>query len=149
MLVYLAIGALGFPVFAGGRAGLGSLAGPTGGYLAGFVVGAWATGLIARMKVTNRPSTRPGPRNQEFWLDFAAALLGGVAVVHALGSVWLAGSTGRTATEAFTLGSAPFILGDVLKALGAALAATKMRSAGRARWTWVEAEGSRTSAESR
>ena len=49
-LVYLLIGIIGLPVFAGGKAGLGVLFGPTGGYLIGFVAGAWVIGTLVNLK---------------------------------------------------------------------------------------------------
>lgn len=47
VLAYLAEGAAGLPVFAGGAAGVGALAGPTGGYLIGFLLAAYLTGWLA------------------------------------------------------------------------------------------------------
>ena len=45
--LYLLLGALGLPVFAGGKGGLAHFFGPTGGYLAGFLLSAWVTGVLA------------------------------------------------------------------------------------------------------
>jgi len=47
VLAYLAEGAAGLPVFAGGKAGVAALAGPTGGYLIGFLVAAFVAGWLA------------------------------------------------------------------------------------------------------
>lgn len=47
VLAYLAEGAAGLPVFAGGKAGMVALAGPTGGYLLGFLAAAFVTGWLA------------------------------------------------------------------------------------------------------
>ncbi|MBN1511434.1 MAG: biotin transporter BioY, partial [Phycisphaerae bacterium] len=47
LLAYLGEGLLGFPVFAQGKAGLAAFSGPTGGYLAGFVVAAYVVGVLA------------------------------------------------------------------------------------------------------
>lgn len=134
ILVYLAIGALGFPVFAAGRVGLGTLTGPTGGYLMGFVLGAWVTGAIARLRA--RRTIAASPRRGYLGIDkgafgscLAAALVGGVIVVHLAGSLWLAFSTGRTPGESFALGSAPFLPGDSLKAIASALVAPRLRGA--------------------
>ncbi len=115
MLVYLGLGCLGFPVFAGGRSGAATLAGPTGGYLLGFVLGSWAAGMIVGALKGRRASA---------WPYLAASLLGGIVVVHSVGVVWLARSTGRSAYDALMLGSAPFLAGDLLKASGAAAVPT-------------------------
>lgn len=135
MLVYLAIGCLGFPVFAGGGTGIGTLLGPTGGYLVGFVLGAWATGMSMRV-ATNRTEARgPGKgRRPQLRTYIIASVLGGVAVVHTVGAFWLARYSGRTVAEAFTLGSAPFLPGDLLKAVVACLVASRLEATG-LRWS--------------
>src|SRR5450756_918649 len=75
---YLAIGFAGAPVFAGGKSGLIALLGPTGGYLIGFVVGAYLAGLVAES------IARPGR------VRFFAAGLVGTAGIYLLGMMWLA-----------------------------------------------------------
>src|SRR4030066_809482 len=47
MALYLLVGAIGIPVFAGGKGGFAHFLGPTGGYLFGYVLSAWITGLIS------------------------------------------------------------------------------------------------------
>lgn len=116
MLAYLGIGCLGFPVFSGGRAGFATLAGPTGGYLLGFVLGAWITGALSQYL-----------RGRYYAL---ACTAGGVVVVHALGTVWLALQTGRTWPEAFAVGSAPFLAGDLVKVVLASFLCSRLRPIG-------------------
>jgi len=53
-IVYLLLGVIGLPVFAGGKAGLGVLTGPTGGYLAGFIPAAWLTGRLIAARARRR-----------------------------------------------------------------------------------------------
>lgn len=119
VLTYLVQGILGLPVFAGGSAGPGTLVGPTGGYLAGFVVAAFLVGLLAE-----REWDRSYPRTL-----LAMAL--GTLVIYALGVAWLAlyvGDLGR----ALTGGLWPFIPGDLVKiGLAAALLPTGWRLLGR------------------
>jgi biotin transport system substrate-specific component len=56
--LYLLLGALGLPVFAGGGSGIGILIGPRGGYLWGFIVGAYVTAtVIQKAKKTGKPIT--------------------------------------------------------------------------------------------
>src|SRR5512136_710734 len=45
--LYLLVGAMGIPVFAGGRGGFAHFLGPTGGYLFGYALSAWVTGLVS------------------------------------------------------------------------------------------------------
>jgi biotin transport system substrate-specific component len=107
ILAYLAEGALGLPVFAGGI-GIPVLIGPTGGFLVGFVFAALLVGKLAEMGWDRHVST-----------TIIAMILGDV-VLLSFGFVWLAMLTNiRTA---FLAGVCPFIIGDILKvALAAAV----------------------------
>jgi biotin transport system substrate-specific component len=117
MVLYLAAGAAGLPVFAPqGLPGVARLLGPTGGYLVAYPLGAYAAGWIVRH----------GPR-QFAWRALAAA--SGIALIHLGGVAQLAVLTGSL-TRAFVLGSAPFLGMDAVKAVLAALYSP--RSSGRA-----------------
>jgi biotin transport system substrate-specific component len=59
-VVYILLGVIGLPVFAGGKAGLGVLLGPTGGYLFGFVLAALVVGKGYRRRRPSLPSGRYG-----------------------------------------------------------------------------------------
>jgi len=107
LLAYLALGAAGAPVFAGGRAGLGHLLGPTGGYLIGFVLSAYAVGALAERGWLRHP------------LACVGALLLGTLLIYGPGLVWLAQFVGWG--EALEVGFKPFLFGDTLKAVVAAL----------------------------
>ncbi|MBI2864078.1 MAG: biotin transporter BioY [Chloroflexi bacterium] len=115
MLVFLLLVAVGAPVLAGGRGGFGILVGPSGGYIFGFLVGAFITGLLAE-------SLRNRRGGLGFWL-VVANLIGGIIGVHAPGVVWLAVVTHRTLLEALALGSLPFLPGDLVKVVAAAIIA--------------------------
>lgn len=118
MLVYLAVGSLGFPVFAGGRSGAATLIGPTGGYLWGFVLGAWIGGTIARFLVSRRLS--------HFWAYLAGNIIGGIAAVHLMGTLYLSFLTRRPLVQALAVGSIPFLPGDMVKAVAAAMLGQKL-----------------------
>jgi biotin transport system substrate-specific component len=112
MLLYLAAGAAGLPVFSpGGMPGLARLLGPTGGYLIAYPLGAWAAGWLVRFH----------PRRFG-WRVLAAA--SGIAVIHVGGVAQLAILTGSL-TRAFVLGSLPFLGMDAAKAVLAALASPR------------------------
>jgi biotin transport system substrate-specific component len=135
VLVYLAIGALGVPVFAGGAAGLGVFASPTAGYLIAFPIGAFVIGLIAFRGGRFRPT----------WA-FPAAVVGGIAVVYAIGIPVLAARTAFDLAEAIRLGGLIFLPGDLIKAVLATLIATAVHRAypGLVRANAPEAATSRT-----
>lgn len=108
MILYLLEGAVGLPVFAGGWSeggGFHLLYGPTGGYLAGFVVAAAVCGWLARQGWDRKIVTA------------AAAMIIGNLIIYALGLTWLAIQIGPA--NAITYGLLPFLAGDALKiALG-------------------------------
>lgn len=108
MLAYLAEGAVGLPVFAGGHGTLLWMLGPTGGYLAGFVAAAYITGWLCERGWDRR------------LLTALAAMLVGNAAIYALGLPWLAHFVGTGKVVA--LGLAPFIVGDIAKIVLAGLA---------------------------
>lgn len=113
LLVFLMMGAIGIPVFAGGSAGLGIIAGKTGGYLIGFLAGAF---LISLLK-----GKRPG-----FIRLLAANTVGGVVLVYALGVLWLSYVTGIGIQKAVIFGALPFIPGDIFKIVIASLITLKL-----------------------
>jgi biotin transport system substrate-specific component len=112
VLVYLAIGAAGVPVFAGGAAGLAPFSGPTGGYLVGFAVGAFVIGLIARRSRQFRPV-----------VGFVACVVGGILVVYAIGVPVLAWRLDLDFSTALRTGATIFLPGDLIKAVLATVVA--------------------------
>ncbi len=107
LALYLAEGAVGFPVFAEFKSGLPVLFGNTGGYLFGFVLAAGIVGWLAE---------RGWDRN--IALTALAMLIGNVAL-YVPGLAVLAGFIGFD--PAITYGLVPFLLGDALKLALAAL----------------------------
>lgn len=106
MVLFLALVAAGLPLLAGGRGGLGVFAGPSAGYLLAWPLAAL---LIGWMVERGRPGYR-WPRG------LSANLLGGVAVVYALGIPVQAWRTDVPVPETAVLASA-FIPGDLVKAV--------------------------------
>ncbi len=111
MLMYLAAGAVGLPVFAGGMA-TASLVSPSGGFLIGFLPGVVVTALLKGAAKGRLTALR----------YFAACLAGCVVVVYAFGITMQSVMTG-VPFVAVALASAGFIIGDLVKAAVAALAA--------------------------
>lgn len=108
LLLYLAQGMLGLPVFAGGAGGLAYLSGPTGGYLIGFVCAAFLVGWLAE-----------GGKDRRFHIALLVFLAGEV-VIYLCGVSWLAVHIGFE--KALAAGLFPFLPGDAVKLLAAALA---------------------------
>ncbi|OLD01806.1 MAG: hypothetical protein AUI99_06750 [Gemmatimonadetes bacterium 13_1_40CM_3_69_22] len=106
MILYLALGAVGLPVFTPyGLPGIARLIGPTGGYLLAYPVAAFAVGKLAG--------------DGRHWGRIALAVLAGIALIHLGGVAQLVILTG-SAASAVRLGTLPFVIGDLLK-LGIAI----------------------------
>lgn len=103
LIVYLALGAVGLPIFAGGGSGVAALYGATAGYLWGFVVMAWLTARLVQ---------RWG--HDGFGWLFLAVYLPSLALLVP-GVVWLAMRTPLTLGEAVMTGAVPFLVGKVVK----------------------------------
>lgn len=117
--VYLALGAVGIPVFAGFSGGVGSFVGMTGGYLWAFLPMAFLCGLGARQK--NRA------------LALTVGFLG-LVVCHLCGSFQFALVSAVSPWNAFLLASAPYLLKDAASLVVAYLAAAAiLRSLEKAR----------------
>jgi biotin transport system substrate-specific component len=121
--LYLAAGALGAPVFAGGAAGLPWLFGPTGGYLLAFPLAAAVTGILVKRAADD--GSLAGA------LRLGVAILLGTAVVFVGGASQLALLTGDPA-RAVQLGVLPFIAGDLLKVVAAVLVTRRLGARARA-----------------
>ncbi|MBA2576952.1 MAG: biotin transporter BioY [Euzebyaceae bacterium] len=106
--LYLLLGMLGLPFYAGGESGWQAATGATGGYLIGFVAASVVVGTLARRGLDRSA------------VGMAAAFLAGSVVVYAFGAPFLAVVAGVTLPEAVRLGVAPFLVGDLVKALLAA-----------------------------
>jgi len=107
VLAYLIEGVAGLPVFAFGG-GAAAIAGPTGGYLMGFLPAAYLTGLLAERGWDRRIGT-----------TVLAMVLGNV-VIYACGLFWLCCLMGLS-VKVLTAGLYPFIIGDLLKIVLAAI----------------------------
>ena len=109
LLLYIALGIAGLPVFAAGGSGVARLLGPTGGYLLAFPVAAWITGIITTpVLASGRLSSAAGV------LRLLLACVIGMVVIHVGGVAQLALLGGETSL-AFRMGFVPFLTGDLIK----------------------------------
>jgi biotin transport system substrate-specific component len=109
MALYHGQGAFGLPFFSGGAHGLGYITGATGGYLIGFVAAAYVIGLLAERGLERSVRTSLIP------------FLVGTLIIYVIGVSWLAVVLGSL-RDAITFGLLPFLAGDVIKLVAAALA---------------------------
>ena len=113
--LFIILGVMGLPVFSGGHKGFSWLAGPTGGYLWGYFIGALLVGLIL-----GTPHVSEKKFSIMMWIKIALASLLGYAVVYAPGIPWfmhlMKGQGNPVSFErALRLMFIPFIPGDVIK----------------------------------
>jgi biotin transport system substrate-specific component len=114
-VVYILLGVIGLPVFAGGKAGLGVLIGPTGGYLFGFVAAAFLVGKLIAFR--NNPGL--------VWTIFSMAA--GMLIIYSLGVFQLTLVAQFSLNKAISIGVLPFLPGDAVKIVLAALIYLKTR----------------------
>lgn len=110
--LYMLIGAIGVPVFAGMTSGMGVVLGPTGGFLWGFIIFAGVCGL--GMKQRNR-------------ILQVVCGIGGLLVCHMLGILQFSLVTGNGLWQSALIASIPYLIKDILSVAGALLAALILR----------------------
>jgi len=113
--IYVLVGAVGVPVFAGFKGGLGVILGPTGGYLVSYPLAAVVAGLAAY--AVARSPRRTALTSSFLW--GVAAL----AVIYAIGAGWLSVVTDLPLAVAVAQGILPFVVFDLVKVALAALVA--------------------------
>jgi biotin transport system substrate-specific component len=114
MGLYLLVGAIGMPVFYGGKGGFAHFFGPTGGYLFGYILAAWVTGFISEKS------------RGLLILDILAVLVGSL-VIYGLGIPWLKMITQMSWPKTLMVGMVPFLIGDAIKAAVAVVLARSVR----------------------
>lgn len=108
MLVYLMLGAVGLPVFAGMSAGISVIAGPTGGFLLMWPFTAFIAGYIYKRFASNK-------KDISRYVIMASAMLLSSVVMYVGGLIWFCFVTGMDLAGAISLCLIPFIPGDILK----------------------------------
>ena len=115
-LVYLLLGAVGMPVFSGFAGGLGKLAGPTGGYLIGFIVMALISGFVMEKSHANAVITILG-------------MIAATLVDYVFGTIWFVLQMQCEVWYALTVCVFPFLLVDLAKILIATVLGKTVRAA--------------------
>lgn len=119
LLLYVVLALVGLPVLPGARGGLAVFAGPTGGFILGFIPGAFVVSWLAARDLSQTTSAAMIARN------FGAAVFGGALVVYAIGVPWLAMVTGMSIEKAL-MAVVVFMPGDLVKAVIATIVALRV-----------------------
>ena len=114
-IVYLLLGLVGLPVFSGFTGGLGKIAGPTGGYLVGFIF----LTVIAGLCVDKFPKNR---------VIAVVGMIIGMAITYIFGTEWLAIQLKMTFVAALSVGVIPYLVGDAVKIIIAIIVGPVLRS---------------------
>ena len=122
ILVYLVLGAIGLPVFAGGAAGFGVILGPTGGFLIGFLIQAQQVAQLCNLAPVIKSTSG------KITLFILANIIGTIWCL-AMGTVWLAIAGGLSLQAGFNAGFLPFIIPGLVKAILAAIIGFYIRRA--------------------
>ena len=110
---YLALGAVGVPVFGNFRGGIGALFGPTGGYLLVYPIMAWIVAITL-----NNPKSRQAERSQSksfLFLKTGISICIAHTILYLGGTTWLSVTTGNTFLASLSLAVFPFIPLDIVK----------------------------------
>ncbi|GAV24869.1 hypothetical protein ciss_08020 [Carboxydothermus islandicus] len=116
MVTYLLLGAVGLPVFAQARGGIGVILGPTGGYLLGFALSGLIAGYIVEFTNFNLRGK-------------ILAVVVSLLIIYSLGTIQLAYVLKLPLSKAIAVGVTPFIPWDILKGAIALLLATHLQKA--------------------
>ena len=100
-IIYVLLGVVGLPVFAGFKAGIGILFGPTGGFIFGFIISAYIIGKIIELK-----------KDKNIFYYFLAGIIGTI-ILYIVGITQLSLVTGIGIKKAITVGMLPFLPGDI------------------------------------
>jgi len=114
-IIYVMLGVIGLPVFAGFKAGIGILFGPTGGFLFGFIISACVIGKIIEAK-----------KEKNIFYYLLAGLIG-TLIIYIIGITQLSLVTGIGVKKALMVGMFPFLPGDILKIIAASFIASKLK----------------------
>ena len=112
--VYVLIGAVGVPVFSNFTGGFAKLAGPTGGYIAGYIAAAWLVGFLTSKRKKNLP-------------NLILSMAAGILLCYMLGTAWFMILTKNTLLQSLTLCVIPFLIGDALKIAAAGFFVWKLK----------------------
>ena len=135
IIVYTLIGFIGLPVFAGGAAGLGILFGPTAGYLYSFVIVAFLVGWLSDiwkkmyfekspvMDSERNPVMNPAKNPVMNHIVMLGLAVFGSIIILGVGTLHLAFSSSLPLSAAFSVGFAPFFIGDMIKSAAVGIVA--------------------------
>lgn len=113
--MFILLGAIGLPVFAGGNSGLGALFGPTGGFIIGFLFAAIAMSYLKGKKIS-------------LFRYLLVTTFIGMPITYLLGASYMSYVLNMTYIETLKLAVIPFLFGDLIKATLASVIAVRLNA---------------------
>lgn len=114
VIIYILLGMVGVPVFAGWSAGVGVVVGPSGGYVIGYLIISFCTGFFI------------SKANGNIFFTVLGMIIGTIGC-YGIGTVWLGMQLDLGVKEALLAGVIPFILGDIIKIIIATIIIKPLR----------------------
>lgn len=121
-LVYVLLGSVGVPVFAGWTGGIGITLGVTGGYIIGYIPMAFVAGFLYHLYGRNASGAR------KYVVMFGSMILA-TAVLYLFGTAWFMAQTGMTLGASLAACVIPFLPGDLIKIAAVMLVAVPIEAA--------------------
>ena len=121
-LIYVLLGAVGLPVFAGWSGGIGNVLGMTGGYIIGYIPCAFLTGLIYK-------KFGIGAKKTARILYMVLGMAAGTIALYAIGTAWFMFVTGMTLEASLAACVIPFLPGDFIKMAAVVLISLPLETA--------------------
>ncbi|MDO4860141.1 MAG: biotin transporter BioY [Bacillota bacterium] len=124
VIVFVLLGAAGLPVFHGFTGGMGIITGPTGGYIVGYILAAFLTGIMIDTYFKARKSSE---NKAAAYAVLALAMALGLFACYALGTAWFMHISGTDLKAALLMCVVPFLIGDAIKIAAATVLVKKLR----------------------
>ncbi|MEG2669971.1 MAG: biotin transporter BioY [Oscillospiraceae bacterium] len=129
-IIYILLGCIGLPIFAGFKAGFQVVVGPTGGYLIMYPIMALIVAIALKFYESRFEADKSTVSKSKFikplWIF--VWMLVAIAVCYVAGSVWFSVQAGVPYIKALMITVVPFIIGDIIKAIIATVLTILMRS---------------------
>ncbi len=129
VLVYILLGAIGLPVFAGGKGGFGVLFGPTGGYILAFLISAPLMSYTKKFFINAAAKFISSKHAAQVTGCIINAVLIGMITIYLLGTVYMKLLLGKTWLQTLSAAVFPFIPLDLAKCAAASVIAVPVKNA--------------------
>lgn len=127
VFLYLLIGFVGLPVFAGFTAGAGKILGPTGGYLLGYLFLSWIASDLSQKGKRFLNKCNCFSFKTVWMINYALALIVGTVVLYFIGSLWLMYQSNISLKAAVMTGVVPFVGLDMIKIIASCMIGYSVR----------------------